>query len=182
MLKTEVGLSSIIRVQTWDTAASVPPAVEQVLGVGWPVSVGTVARGLGNIICVGPTDWLVIGSDPDATSWLERLDAAFAGSSFRATNVSQALARIELNGPEVRDLLSKGCALDLHSSQFRPDHSARTRLAGMPVIVHCIAADRFECIVTLSYAGYLLAWLADASIEFSGSETSTARLYRSTVQ
>jgi len=91
---------------------------------------------------------------------------AFDGSAFRATNVSDALARIEINGPEVRNLLAKGCSLDLHPPRFAPGRCARTRFAGMPVIVCCRGASKFECIVTISYVDYLLSWLADATLEF----------------
>jgi sarcosine oxidase subunit gamma len=167
MLKRVLEPCGIIRVQSWDSAVSAPPAAEQVVGVDWPKSAGAVAYGRGDIICVGLTDWLVIAPDLDAASWLQRLDAAFDGGPFRATNVSQAFARLEIDGPEVRDLLAKGCSLDLHPSQFAPGRSARTRFAGMPVIVHCTAATLFECIVTLSYSDYLLAWLDDAAVEFS---------------
>jgi sarcosine oxidase subunit gamma len=168
MVKRVLEPCSIIRMQTWDGAAVVPPAVEQVLGAGWPASTGTVAHGRGDVICVGPTDWLVIAPDPGAASWLRQLDGAFDESPFRSTDVSQALVRIEIGGTEVRELLAKGCALDLHPSKFAPGQTARTRFAGMPVIVHCTAASKFECIVTRSYADYLLAWFDDAAVEFSG--------------
>jgi|SRR5579859_3475191 len=166
MLKQLLAPCSIVRVQTWDHDAIAPLGVEGVLGVAWPQKIGTVATGRAEVICVGPTDWLVITADPDATAWLQGLDAAFKASPFRVTNVSQALARIEIEGPEVRDLLAKGCALDLHPLCFAPGRSARTRFAGMPVIVHCTGLFTFECIVTLSYADYLLSWLADATLEF----------------
>jgi sarcosine oxidase, subunit gamma len=160
---------SIIRVQTWDSESFVPSAVDAVLGITWPKATGAVASGRADIICVGPTDWLVLAADPDATPWLHRLDALFQGSTFRATDVSQALIRIQIEGPEVRDLLAKGCALDLHPPLFPPGRSARTRFAGMPVIVHCTGTSTFELVVTQSYADYLLAWLDDAALEFSGT-------------
>ncbi len=169
MLKRVLGPCSIIRVQTWDSAARVPSTVEQELGVGWPQSTGVVARGRAEVICVGPADWLLLASEPDDSSWVGRLDLAFEGTPFRSTDVSQALVRIEMEGAEVRDLLAKGCALDLHPSTFGVGRSARTRLAGMPVVVHCTAESRFECIVTASYVDFLLAWGADAAVEFSGT-------------
>ena len=157
---------SIVRVQTWDAKALAPLAVEDVLGVAWPQETGAVARGSAEIICLGPADWLVLAREPDADVWLDRIAAAFDGSAFRATNVSDALARIEVDEAEVRDLLAKGCSLDLHPPLFPPGRAARTRLAGMPVVVHCTGTSTFECIVTLSYASFLVSWLADAMLEF----------------
>jgi sarcosine oxidase subunit gamma len=147
--------------------AVAPTSVEELLGVAWPQKTGAVASGRVDIVCVGPTDWLVLTADPDAKLWWNRLDALFQGSAFRATHVSQALTRAQVEGPEVRDLLAKGCALDLHPPLFPPGRSARTRFASMPVIVRCVSDSTFELIVTSSYADYLMAWLEDSQVEFA---------------
>lgn len=167
MLSRLLDACSIVRVQTWDPSAKAPSKVEQALGVAWPQKTGAVASGRADIVCLGPTDWLVIATD-SAAALLHRLDEGFAASVFRATNVSDALSRVEIRGPAARTLLAKGCSLDLHPARFAPGHSARTRFAGMPVIVRCFSELAFECIVTRSYADYLLCWLTDASVEFSG--------------
>jgi sarcosine oxidase subunit gamma len=158
---------SIIRVQTWDSQAAAPSKVEQALGIAWPQETGAVACGRADIICTGPTDWLVIAADPDAATLLQQLAEAFEGSAFRATNVSQALGRIKIDAPYARVLLTKGCALDLHAPCFPQGRSARTRFAGMPVIVRCTQTSTFECIVSMSYAEYLVSWLEDAALEFA---------------
>jgi sarcosine oxidase subunit gamma len=166
MRKSLLDPCSIIRIQTWDSAAIAPAAVTEVFGVAWPQKTGTVVSGRVDIICVGPTDWLVLAADPDASPWLQRLDALFQRSTFRATDVSQTQIRIRIEGPDVRDLLTKGCALDLHPPLFPAGRSARTRFAGMPVIVRCTGTSSFELVVTQSYVDFLLAWLEDAELEF----------------
>ena len=169
MHKEVLGPCSVIRVQNWDGEALAPVAVNVVLGADWPHKTGTVVTGRAEVICVGPTDWVLLADDPDATSWLERIDAAFQGSTFRATDVSRALTRLQISGPEVRDLLAKGCSLDLHPPLFPPGRVARTRFAGMPVIVWCTGTSAFDLIVTRSYTDYLLSWLADAELEFEAT-------------
>src|SRR5713101_1903053 len=106
----------ILRVQSWDSRAAGLSKTEQVLGVVWPDETGAVAHGRAEILCIGPTDWLVISNDPDVTELLQGLAQAFEGSTFRATNVSQALARVAIEGPDADVLLSKGSSLDLHPS------------------------------------------------------------------
>jgi sarcosine oxidase, subunit gamma len=160
---------SIIRVQTWDAEALVPSGLERSLGIAWPRHTGSVVNGRVDIICIGPTDWLVMDGNPDATQLMNVLAEAFGESVFRATNVSQSLVRIGVDGPPARELLSKGCSLDLHPSRFAPGRAARTRFAGMPVIVRCTQESTFECIVASSYGEYLVAWLTDAALEFSVS-------------
>jgi sarcosine oxidase, subunit gamma len=166
MRKTVLDAGGIIRVQTWNGDAIAPAALESTLGLAWPRTAGNVATGRADILCVGPTDWLLVSPDPDATILSMALDEALEGTDFRATNLSQALSRIEISGPEIRDLLAKGCSLDLHPSLFSPGRAGRTRFAGMPVIVRCIGASAFELIVMRSYSDYFMAWLADAELEF----------------
>jgi sarcosine oxidase subunit gamma len=169
MHKQVLGNCSILRIQTWDSSALVPAAVEDLLGVAWPIRVGFAATGRTDVICVGPSDWLVLWADVDARELLMHLQVALHGSAFRAANVSQALARIQLDGSEVRNLLAKGCSLDLDPPLFPCGRAVRTRFAGMPVIVRCISGPTFELIVAQSYSDFLLAWLTDAELEFESS-------------
>ena len=174
MLSPVLQPCSIIRVQTWDsklTGLSKPAGLanaEQALGTTWPELVGTTANGHADILCIGPTDWLVIVPDPDVTGLLHELGEAFEGSSFRATNVSHALARLAIEDPDARALLTKGTALDLDPTCFPPGRCARTRFADIPLIVRCIRMPAFELIVASSYHDYLIAWLNDAAREFQG--------------
>jgi sarcosine oxidase, subunit gamma len=140
-----------------------------VLGVAWPEEVGATGNGHADILCIGPTDWLVIARDPDVTGLLHGLEAAFEGSAFRATNVSQALTRMAIEGSDARVLLTKGTALDLDPTCFPPGRCARIRFADLPLIVRCTRMAAFELIVASSYHEYLISWLNDAEVEFSGA-------------
>jgi sarcosine oxidase subunit gamma len=165
MLEPLLDPCSLIRVQSWELGASIPGGIEEVLGIAWPLDTGAVVSGLVDVLCTGPTDWLVLSRDPDAGALLEKLTAALEGGPFRATNLSSALGRIEVDGAATRVLLSKGCGIDLHPDHFPPGRCARTRLAGMPVILRCTGIETFECLVTLSYRDYLLLWLKDAATD-----------------
>ena len=156
----------IIRVQSWDVRKGPPVKAEQALGLLWPRSAGEVARGQVSILCIGPTDWLVLAPDHNRIALCDELNDTFARSTYRATDVSDALARIQVEGDDARALLAKGCSLDLHADRFPPLRSARTRFAGMPVVIYCAQTSTFECIVARSYRDYLLTWLADAGSEF----------------
>ena len=166
MHKTVLGPCCIIRIQTWSRETSAFAAIEELLDVSWPTLTGHVARGRADILCIGPTDWLVLAPQTDGAALVRHLGVAFEGSTARATDVSQALVRIQITGTAVRDLLAKGCSLDLHAPLFPVGRALRTRFAGMPVIVHCTGTATFELLVTRSYADFLLSWLADAQLEF----------------
>jgi sarcosine oxidase subunit gamma len=129
--------------------------------------VGTVASGRITVLCVGPTDWLVLSANPDDKALFLGLEDAFSGTSFRAHDESCALARMFVSGAHARALLVKGCSLDLHAGEFTPGSTARTRFADMPIIVRCLEPDAFELIVTSSYGEYLHAWLTDAALDIA---------------
>jgi sarcosine oxidase subunit gamma len=162
---------AIARVQSWDLSCAPP----RVLDAVWPREVGSESAGTiasesshteaAVILCVGPSDWLVLTAATHAAPLMRVLQEAFQATSFRVTDLSSALRRIQLEGPEAATLLSRGCALDLHPDVFTPGQSARTRFAGMPVVIRCTRPAAFECIVSLSYCDYLLAWCADAARE-----------------
>ena len=156
---------TIIRVQSWNIPESVPPQVERALGIRWPREAGTLASGSSDVLCLGPADWLLIEPEQDHARTLRILIDAFQATSFRATNVSASLTRLQIQGKHVRALLSKACALHLHPRLFPPDRVARTCFAGIPVVIRCIEPANFECIVTLSYCDYLTSWLSDAAVE-----------------
>ena len=174
MLSRVLEPCGILRVQTWDSKLTGLPKpagfakAEQALGATWPDLVGATAYGHADILCTGPTDWLVITPVPDVTKLLHGLGDAFEGSSFRATNASHALTRIAIEGPDARVLLTKGTSVDLDPTCFPPGRCARTRFADIPLIVRCIRMSAFELIVASSYHDYLIAWLNDAAREFQG--------------
>jgi sarcosine oxidase subunit gamma len=88
-----------------------------------------------------------------------------AGEGCAAVNeLGSGQTVIELAGPRAREIIAKGCPLDLHPRVFGPGRCAQSRLARTLVTIAQIdAAPRFELIVRRSYADYLWQWLADAS-------------------
>lgn len=125
---------------------------------------------------MGPTDWLVL-ADTAAPLSLERLSEAFEASAFRATDVSSALVRLQVEGANARALLAKACSVDLGLQAFPIGRSARTRFAAMPVIIRCLQPSTFELTLALSYRDYLVAWLEDAAEEFSGQDPGSSAAF-----
>jgi sarcosine oxidase, subunit gamma len=159
-----------LRVQTWNAAAlqdsHLGAALRTFLEASWPTEVGTAAGSSTRALCQAPTEWLVVADMPPRTL-LERLEKAVAGSAVIVTDQSQGLAALELNGSRARELLSKGCCLDLHARAFPAGACARTRLAHVPVVIDSSAdGATLTCYVARSYLDYLQNWLADAAEEF----------------
>jgi sarcosine oxidase, subunit gamma len=86
-----------------------------------------------------------------------------------AADVSAQRIGLRLTGPRVRDVLAKGCSIDLHPLVFRRGSSAQTMLglAGIIVLALSDAGDDYVVLVRSSFAGYLADWLLDAALEFT---------------
>jgi heterotetrameric sarcosine oxidase gamma subunit len=151
---------SIVHVQSWDITARAPTTIHDVLGTAWPHEVGAVASGLVDILCVGPTDWLMVDSIPGVGERRDKIRTALLETPLRATDRSHSLMRLEFAGPGVREFLLQTCSLDLH--RFPPARCARTRFAGVPAILRCHDPLKFEGIVSTSHKEYLTTWIAGA--------------------
>jgi sarcosine oxidase, subunit gamma len=68
----------------------------------------------------------------------------------------------------VRELLAKGCALDLHPRVFRGDRCAQTYLARAQVILLAQPEQpaALRILARSSFARYVADWLLDAAVEY----------------
>ena len=131
---------------------------------GLPAAPGTwVPRGAGCAVWLGPDEWLVTGPGEAPWDHEARLRAAVGGATV--TDVSAQRITVRLGGSRARDVLAKGCALDLHPRVFTPGSSAQTVLGRAGVVLLAVA-DGYEVLVRSSFAGYLGDWLIDAALEF----------------
>ena len=112
-------------------------------------------------LCIGPGDWLIVSSGSSAPE--------ISGSGLALVDLSDGLVALAVSGPAAREVLSKGCGLDLH--RFAAGKCTRTRFAQIPVVLECLDETRFELHVARSYLHYLRAWLTDAALEFGDART-----------
>lgn len=153
-----------LRVQAWQPTDWRPEALSEAVGAPWPSAVGAVAEGHCRVLCIGPTDWIVVSSGVAADRALEALQMLAPSTQSSVIEVTDALPHARLQGPDVRDVLSQGCGLDLHPSAFQIGQCARTRLAQVPAILHCVDdVSSFDCYVSRSYWAHLASWLKDAA-------------------
>jgi sarcosine oxidase subunit gamma len=140
-------------------------AVESALQQGLPVTPNTWTKGLSSVYWLAPDEWLIVA--PAAADLFARL-GTIAGKGFSTANwQSGAFVQMRLTGDAARDVLAKGCTLDLHPQSFLAGHCAQTLLAKAGVL---LAFDdnrpAWSLIVRRSFAEYLALWLAHAGKEF----------------
>lgn len=111
---------------------------------------------------LGPDEWLVLGPPGTGPEIVGELEAALDGSHRSVVDVSANRVALELSGPRTKEVLSKGCAIDLHPRAWRSGVCAQTMLARAQVILHERSGST-GVLVRPSFADYLVDWLIDAS-------------------
>jgi sarcosine oxidase subunit gamma len=130
----------------------------------------TATRGELTALWLGPDAWLLTCPPDEAASHIGSLRDALSDVHAAITDVSDGRVALRLGGPSARDVLAKGCPLDLHPRAFAAGRCAQSLLAKASVLIHLLADDArgptFDVYVARSFAHYLFAWLEDAGREY----------------
>jgi sarcosine oxidase subunit gamma len=120
-----------------------------------------------HVLPLGPGEWLFVSQCISQDRLHEMLRDLTPTSGLSAVSVSSGIKVLRVEGWLARELLSKGCGLDLHADSFPAGRVARTRFASVSVIVRCADPEgRFDLYFGRSYCTYLRSWLEDAAAEF----------------
>ena len=143
-------------------------AVEQAIGLALPLAAGaTASGGAATALWLGPNEWLVVTPPDGQGAAAEALRAALKDLWAAVTDVSDSRAVIGLSGRHAREVLMKGCSLDLHPRVFGPGRSAQSAVARALVLLHQTdEAPSYDLYVHRSFAEYLWLWLEDAAEEY----------------
>lgn len=160
-----------LRLDAADTGAR--DAAVRVLGFALPLAPNTSGgAGARSALWLGPDQWLVVAPAHDVPP----LDTALAGHSASIVDVSDLRAVFQLAGPMSREVLRKGCAVDLHPRVFGTGAVALTALARVRAILCQLdQTPTYDVYVERSVAGYMQDWLCDAMHEYLASATSSSQ-------
>lgn len=145
-------------------------AAAELLGVELPTVASTYAKsGDTTVIWQGPDEWLVTGSASAGSELEAQLREVVATHGGAAVDVSGQRTTLRLGGSRSRDVLAKGCALDLHPRFFGEGSAAQTMLGQAGVVLLAVDASGadYRILVRSSFARYLADWLLDAAEEYT---------------
>jgi len=159
------------------TDAEFSEAVTTALGTALPTVPNTAAVGAGaTALWLGPDEWLVVTEAARAAKMVAALEVAVAGRHAAVVDVSEGRAVIGLAGARAREVLMKGCSVDLHPAAFAPGACAQTRLARAAVLIYhtgdAQGGPAYDIYVGRSFADYLWRWLEDAAAEYGVAVTA----------
>ncbi|MEO5888818.1 MAG: sarcosine oxidase subunit gamma family protein [Ferruginibacter sp.] len=161
------GLKTIdLRVQP---GTSTQAAVTEVLGLDLPGRPGQTreavpGKGVAHALCLAPDWWLITGFEEAE----QKLAALLLENHyhFSAVDVSGQRTTIELEGPNVREVLAHLWEQDLREKYFPVARVSQGLMAKAPVIIWHIAPFRYRVMVRSSFAVHLWKALVDAAEEW----------------
>ncbi|MDX2938568.1 sarcosine oxidase subunit gamma [Streptomyces ipomoeae] len=154
-----------------DPASEAADRIEKTLGAPLPRQCGdTSTSGPHTVLWLGPDEWLVL-SQTEATAVTAELREALDGDPGSAVDVSANRTTLELSGPAARQVLEKGCPLDLHPRAFGPGKAVSTTVGPVAVLLWQVDdTPTYRLFPRSSFADYLARWLIDAMSEYRGLE------------
>jgi sarcosine oxidase subunit gamma len=143
-------------------------AVQSVIGCRAPEKANTVARGNGyDMMWLGPDEWLVrsqAAHDATRTAPLQaKLGAAFKGVFASAVDIGSGYTVLEISGTRVREVLARGCPLDLHPKLFGAGQCAQSHYFKASMTLLHTGDDSFDLVVRRSFADYFVKIMLDAA-------------------
>lgn len=112
----------------------------------------------------GSGQYLAVSSRHRGPELAARLAADLSPAGAAAVDLSHARTVLRLEGAMCREVLAKGCPLDVDGMQ--PGDCAPTVVSHFSVLLHCDGDDAFAIYVTRSFAVAFLEWLLRAGAEF----------------
>ncbi|AOJ04936.1 MULTISPECIES: sarcosine oxidase subunit gamma [Burkholderia] len=140
-------------------------AFEQVVGCRPPMKPNTVARSADyDVLWLGPDEWLVRSNGAVAAGALEaKLAEAVQGMYAAAVDVGSGYTVVEVSGERARDVLARGCPLDLHPRMFGVGQCAQSHYFKASIALVPMGGDTFDIVVRRSFADYFSRIMLDAA-------------------
>ncbi|MEU6251218.1 sarcosine oxidase subunit gamma family protein [Streptomyces sp. NPDC047043] len=154
-----------------DPASEAAERIEKALGASLPRHCGhTSTSGPHSVVWLGPDEWLVL-SQAEVAAVVGELREALADDAGSVVDVSANRTTLELSGPAAREVLEKGCPLDLHPRSFGPGRAVSTTVGPVAVVLWQVDdAPTYRLFPRASFADYLARWLIDAMSQYRGPE------------
>lgn len=155
---------SMVQVAAFAPAADVSMRVQAAIGLTLSAQPNrSTSSGPSVALWSAPERWLIVEpAQRDLMGLIGRVLAPVAA----VTDLSHARTALRLSGPNMRDVLAKGCTIDLHPRAFASGACAITSVAHTGTIIHAAGPDTLDLYVVRSFAEHFWEWLLDAAAEF----------------
>ena len=115
------------------------------------------------ILWNAPKTWLIISSKENI---IDIIKGKCSEENFAITDISHSRAVIQIKGAQAREVLKKGCPLNI--SEFEINNCAGSVFHGITIVVDCINdnPDTFNLLTLRSFGESFYHHITDAALEF----------------
>ena len=140
-------------------------ALSGALGLDLPPAGESSVKDATTAVWIAPETWLVL-REASPRELAHELMAA-CGDNASIADQSSGKSVVRLAGARARDVLAKGCRIDLHPRVFGPGKSAVTPIAHIhAVLMQVDATPAFDLIVPSTLGRDFVEWLRMSAAEF----------------
>jgi heterotetrameric sarcosine oxidase gamma subunit len=165
-LSERTGLALCVISARTGKANAVAAKLLSVTGLDLPMGPRRVSQDGFALIGTAPGQWLAVAEGVGARALLGKLAAALKGLAT-VVNQSHGKAVLRISGPRARDVLAKGCSLDLHQRVFGPGSAATTPIALIDCQVWQVdERPTYDLAVPTSYAESFSSWITASAAEY----------------
>jgi sarcosine oxidase subunit gamma len=149
-----------------DPLSSAADAVQQILGCPLPAPCAETHSAHAQVLWLGPDEFLILAAADDREDLPRRLREAIGAEFGSVIDVSAQRTALCLEGPLTREVLARGCAIDLDPRVSPAGLCAQTLIAQTGVILRVLSPTSVCLLVRPSFAPYLADWLIDGCTEY----------------
>lgn len=168
---TELPFVELVNVRGNPDDAAFVCVIRNAMNIALPTCPNTtVESGTHCALWLGPDEWMLRAKQHTSDDLATRLEHALGGIVAAVTDQSSAYCVLQLRGPQTRELLAKGCPLDLHPRVFGRDQCAQSHYFKTSFLLRCLDSAEggtWEFIVRRSFADYAVRMLVDGMQEYA---------------
>ena len=168
----ELPFQGVVRIQARRQSERFLELCREQVGINLPTDPNTCTGTSPHCLWVAVNEWLLVTPADEeeqvAHNLTVKLTEQLPGELFAVTVISDARSVFQISGSAARDLLAKGCSLDLHPEKFTAGRCAGTLLEQVTITLYRIdSSDSYQLMVDRSFAAFVWDWLTQAIKEFS---------------
>jgi len=136
----------------------------QIDGLEFPIqNLKVISNKKTRILWNAPKTWLIISNKENI---IEIIKGKCSEENFAITDISHSRAVIQIKGAQAREVLKKGCPLNI--SEFEINNCAGSVFHGITIVVDCINVnpDTFNLLTLRSFGESFYHHITDAALEF----------------
>ncbi|MBV8651515.1 MAG: sarcosine oxidase subunit gamma [Alphaproteobacteria bacterium] len=134
-----------------------------------------VSSGRTTALWVGPGRFLIVEPERADASLEGLLRSALPASQAALVDLGSSRTVLRVSGPRSRDLIAKGCPMDLHVRAFPAGACAQTLLGHVQMLVHAVDdASTLDIYVARSFGLTVWEFLTESAAEYGYRVEATA--------